>query len=308
MFQLSQIRCFVVLANELHFGRAAVRLHMTQPPLSRQIQQLEAALNVQLFERTQRSVHLTPAGKAFLPEAEYLLEVSQSAASVARRAATGEAGSVSLGYVAGASFSFMPRIVAAATAQLPGLDIVLRDMSTAEQFEALRSGRLDVGIVRAPADHADLRSASVLREPFVVAMPASHPLAAKRRLAIGDLHRQDLIMYEPGQGGSMYELLTTAFHAAQVAPRYVQHVRQTYSLMGLVGSGVGLALVQASAARLRMPGVVVRPISLPASAVSELHLAWRAADEAGNPAVNRFRLLVLAEAAGAAQLARLEGA
>ncbi len=297
MFQLSQIRCFVVLANELHFGRAAVRLHMTQPPLSRQIQQLEAELNVQLFERTQRSVHLTPAGKAFLPEAEYLLEVSQSAASVARRAAAGEAGTVSLGYVSGASFSFMPRIVAAATAQLPGLAIVLRDMSTAEQFEALRSGRLDAGIVRAPADHADLRSASVLREPFVAMLPAAHPLAARQRLTMADLHRQDLIMYEPGQGGLMYELLTAAFHTEQVVPRYVQHVRQTYSLMGLVGSGLGLALVQASAARLSMPGVVVRPIALPADAVSELHLAWRARDEVDNPAVDRFRQLVLAEAA-----------
>jgi len=296
MFQLSQIRCFVVLANELHFGRAAVRLHMTQPPLSRQIQQLEASLDVQLFERTQRSVHLTPAGKAFLPEAQYLLAVSQSAASVARRAATGEAGTVSLGYVAGASFSFMPRVVAAATAQLPGLDIVLRDMSTAEQFEALRSGRLDVGIVRAPADHADLRSASVMREPFVVALPTAHPLAARRRLSIEDLHQQNLIMYEPGQGGCMYELLTTAFHAAQVAPRYVQHVRQTYCLMGLVGSGLGLALVQASVARMRMSGVVVRPIRLPVNVVSELHLAWRAEDELTNPAVNRLRLLVMVEA------------
>ncbi|APW39937.1 hypothetical protein RD110_24285 [Rhodoferax koreense] len=300
MFQLSQIRCFVVLANELHFGRAAVRLHMTQPPLSRQIQQLEAALGVQLLERTQRNVQLTPAGKAFLPEAEYLMQLSQSAASVARRAAQGEAGTVRLGYVAGASFGFMPRIVAAANKQLPGLDIVLRDLSTTEQFEALRSGRLDVGITRSPADHADLRSASVLREPFVAALPAAHPLAARRKLAIEALHGQDLIMYEPGQGGSMYELLTAAFHAARVAPRYVQHVRQTYCLMGLVGSGIGIALIQASAARLRMPGVAVRPIGLPAAAVSEFHLAWRAADEAANPAVERFRQLVLADAGKAA--------
>ncbi|MDB5848561.1 MAG: hypothetical protein JWP29_2313 [Rhodoferax sp.] len=303
MFQLTQIRCFVVVANELHFGRAAVRLHMTQPPLSRQIQQLEAALGVLLLERTQRNVRLTPAGQAFLPEAEYLLQVSQSAASVARNAAQGEAGTVALGYVPGASF--MPRMVAAANAQLPGLNIVLRDLSTTEQFEALRSGRLDVGITRTPADHTDLRSASVLREPFVAALPASHPLAAKRRLAITDLHRQDLITYEPGQSGSMYELLSAAFHAAGVAPRYVQHVRQTYSLMGLVANGIGMALIQESAARLRMPGVVVRAVALPATAVSELHLAWRAADASANPAVERFRDVVLAEAA---RVAPSEGA
>lgn len=298
MFQLSQIRCFVVVANELHFGRAAARLFMTQPPLSRQIQQLEAMLNVQLLERNQRNVKLTPAGKAFLPEAEYLLQVSESAASVARSAATGDAGTVALGYVAGASFSLMPRIVSASTRLLPGLNIVLRDLSTAQQFEALRSGRLDVGILRAPADHADLGSASVLREPFVAALPAAHPLAKRRRLTMQDLHRQDLIMYEPGQGGSMYELLTAAFCTAQVSPRYVQHVRQTYCLMGLVGSGLGMALIQASAAQLRMPGVVLRPIALPTTAVSEMHLAWRIKDEVDNPAVNRFRLMVLAEAAG----------
>ncbi|RRH83688.1 LysR family transcriptional regulator [Variovorax beijingensis] len=294
MFQLSQIRCFVVVANELHFGRAAARLHMTQPPLSRQIQQLEAALGVPLLERNQRNVRLTPAGKAFLPEATYLLEASQTAASVARRAASGEAGSISLGYVAGASFVLLPRIVAAARAQLPGLDVVLRDMSSVEQYEALLSGRLDVGIVRAPADRADLRSASVVREPFVAAVPVGHPLAARRKLAMADLHGQDLVMYEPGQGGSMYELLTAAFHAAHVAPRYVQYVRQTYCVMGLVSSGIGIALVQASAAGLRVPGVVARPIALPPDTVSEMHLAWRAADEKTNPAVERFRRLVLA--------------
>jgi DNA-binding transcriptional LysR family regulator len=137
----------------------------------------------------------------------------------------------------------------------------------------------------------------VEREAFVVALPAGHTLARRRQLDMDDLHGQDLIMYEPGQGGSMYELLTTAFHAAQVVPRYVQHVRQTYCLMGLVGSGVGLALIQASAARLRLPGVVARPIRLPPYAVSEFHLAWRARDETDNPVVDRFRRLVLAETA-----------
>ena len=300
LFQLTQLRCFVVVAHELHFGRAAARLHMTQPPLSRQIQQLEAVLGVQLFERNQRSVRLTPAGRAFLPEAEHVLALSQNAAAVARRAATGEAGSLALGYVAGASFGFMPRIVAAARQRLPGLDIRLRDMSSAEQHEALRTGRLDIGIVRAPADHADLRCACVLREPFVACVPAAHPLARKRRaLVLADLHGQDLVMYAPGEGGNLYALFTSAFDAAQVQPRYVQHVRQTYCLPGLVGAGVGMALVQASMGALQMPGVVVRPIALPPHVVSQLYLAWRATDEVDNPVVERFRRMVLAEAASA---------
>ncbi len=120
MLQFGQLRCFVVVATERHFGRAAARLNMTQPPLSRQIQQLEHALGVRLLDRGPHAVRLTPAGQAFLPEAERLLEASHAAALVARRAMTGEGGSVRVGYVGGASFSLLPRIVVAAAARLPG--------------------------------------------------------------------------------------------------------------------------------------------------------------------------------------------
>jgi DNA-binding transcriptional LysR family regulator len=292
MLQLGQLRCFVVVAAERHFGRAAARLNMTQPPLSRQIQQLEHALGVRLLDRGPHAVRLTPAGQAFLPEAERLLEASLAAALVAQRAMTGERGSLRLGYVGGASFSLLPRIVAAASEQLPGVDIVLRDLSSAEQLEALRTRRIDVGIIRPPIAGADLDSACVLREPFVVAMPAGHALAARKRLALRDLDGQDLVMYEPGQGGRMYELLTGVFHTAGIAPRYVQYVRQTYSMLGLAAGGVGLALLQRSASNLSMAGAVMRPITLPAHVVSELHLVWRRNDAAEQPVVARFTELV----------------
>lgn len=292
MLQFNQLRCFVVVATELHFGRAAARLNMTQPPLSRQIQQLEHALGVKLLERSPHAVRLSPAGRAFLPEAERLLELSHAAALTARRAMTGEGGSLALGYVAGASFNALPRIVAAASEQLPGVEIVLRDLSSSEQLEALRTGRIDVGILRPPLAGQDLQFACVLREPFVLALPAGHPLAARKRLALRDLDGENLIMYEPGQGGRMYELLSSVFHGAGVAPRVVQYVRQTYVILGLVASGVGLALLQRSATALVMKGAVMRPIELPPHAVSELHLAWRKRDEVEQPTVSRFTRLV----------------
>ncbi|WP_198320798.1 LysR family transcriptional regulator [Azohydromonas aeria] len=294
MFQFSQIRCFVALATELHFGRAAQRLNMTQPPLSRQLQQLEHALGVRLLERGPHVVRLTPAGQAFLPEAQRLLEVAQSAALAARRAESGEEGNIALGYVAGASFTLLPRIVAAAAAQLPRVQIVLRDMSSSEQLEALRTGRIDVGIVRPPVALPDLDSTTLLREPFVVALPAGHALATRRRLQLRHLDGQPLVMYEPGQGGRMYELLTSVFHAAGVTPRYVQYVRQTYCMLGLVASGIGLALLQRSAGCLSMEGTVMRPIALPAHAVSEMCLVWRRKDVEEKPVVARFTELVRA--------------
>lgn len=292
MFQFNQIRCFVVVATELHFGRAAVRLNMTQPPLSRQIQQLEHALGVRLLDRGPHAVRLTPAGRAFLPEAERLLEASHSATLAARRAMTGESGCIMLGYVAGATFSVLPRIVAAAAAHLPDVEIVLRDMSSSEQLDALRTGRINVGILRPPVAGPDLAFTCVLREPFVVAIPAGHALADRAGLVLKDLDAQDLIMYEPGQGGRMYELLTSVFHTAGVTPRYVQYVRQTYCLLGLVASGVGLALMQRSAQGLSMAGAVMRPIELPAHAVSELNLVWRQHDAADQPVVARFTELM----------------
>jgi DNA-binding transcriptional LysR family regulator len=293
MFQFSQLRCFSVLAAELHFGRAAVRLNMTQPPLSRQIQQLEHAVGARLFERGPHAVRLTAAGLAFLPEAERLIDAAHAAALTARRAMTGELGTVVLGYVAGASFSVLPRIVACAAVQLPDLQIVLRDMSSSEQLEALRSRRIDVGVVRPPVADRDVASLRLLREPFVAVVPQAHPLAARDRLAVADLQGQALVMYEPGQGGRMHELLSSVFHTAGVVPRVVQQVRQTYSLLGLVASGLGLALLPRSATVLSMPGAVMRPIDLPDHAVSELALVWRRADAEERPAIARLVALVM---------------
>lgn len=296
MLQLNQVQCFIELARELHFGRAAERLNMTQPPLSRAIQQLEWELGVILFERRQNAVALTAAGRAFLPKAVHLLDLADAMTSVARRSAIGAAGAAAtalIGYVPSAGFDFLPRVMAAVSRQLPGIEMILHEMSTPEALAALHAGRLDLAVVRAPAQFDGLQARCVVREPVVAAIPASHPLAFKSRLVIGDLHEQPFIMYSPGQGGYFYELTTAAFHTSGIAPRGVQHVQKTHTILSLVGSGLGLALLPQATSAACFAGVAFRPIDLPVPIVSELHLAWPSGGRSAARHLERLRELIL---------------
>lgn len=294
MLQLNQVQCFVELARELHFGRAAERLNMTQPPLSRAIQQLEWELGVILFERRQNAVSLTAAGRAFLPKAVHLLDLSEAMTSVARRSATGGAAAIALiGYVPSAGFDFLPRVMAAVSRELPGIEMILHEMSTPEALAALHAGRLDLAVVRAPAQFEGLQVRRVVQEPVVAAIPQSHPLAAKSCLAIGDLHEQPFIMYSPGQGGYFYELTTAAFHTAGISPRCVQQVQKTHTILSLVGSGLGLALLPQATSAAGFAGVAFRPVDLPAPIVSELYLAWPASGRSSAHHLEQLRELIL---------------
>lgn len=294
MFELNQLRCFTAVATELNFRRGAERLNMTQPPLSRQIQLLEHQLGVRLLERTKRSVRLTPAGRAFLPEAEELLRRAQTVALAARRVATGDAGSVAIGFVAGAIYRLLPRIVAAARALLPDIDLVLKEMTTIEQLEALASRRIDLGLVRPALDRRGLEGECVVSEPFVVAVPQHHPLAARRRLTLAMLAGQPLITYSPSDWQPFYELLAGAFRMAGVTPRFIQFLGSTHAILALVNTGMGLALVPQSASRLQFEQVAFRPVGLDPGVRAELHLVWRGEND--NPALPTLRALIVREA------------
>ncbi|TXM99895.1 LysR family transcriptional regulator, partial [Methylobacterium sp. WL122] len=162
MFDFSQLRCFATVAEELHFGRAAARLNMTQPPLSRQIQVLERVLDVQLLDRTSRSVRLTAAGRSFLPEAQRILRLAETATHVTRQVAAGRAGVLKLGFTAASAYDFLPRLVIAARAELPDVTLSLREMVTKDQVEELLGGRIDAALVRPPVTHPDLASVRAL--------------------------------------------------------------------------------------------------------------------------------------------------
>ena len=275
MFQFSQLFCFVAVANELHFGRAAARLHMTQPPLTRQIQLLEETVGVRLLERSSRSVTLTPAGKVFLAEAEYILQRSQEAVLLAQRAERGDVGMVTLGFIPAAGYEFLPQVLARLRTSFPHLDVALREMSSVDQRDALSAGRIDLGLIRHFTCHPDIKTTCVVRDPFILALPETDPLCRKESIALGDLDDRNYIMYPPVESRYFYELLSGLFHAVHIKPCYVQYLSQDHTILSLVGAGIGMALVPASAQRLMFPGVVFRQIDLGKRLDAELHLAWR---------------------------------
>ncbi len=286
MTELTQLRCFVALAEELHFGRAAARLNMTQPPLSRQLQQLEHDAGVRLVERSSRFVGLTPAGKAFLVDAREILRAVDEALLSARRIAKGEGGVLTLGFIPAASYSVLPRLVSFIAAELPHVQLVLKEMVTADQVDALATDRIDAGVLRMPIDRRGMECVSISREPFVVAVPAGRPLAEGRTLAAKDLDRQKLVMYAPVESRYHHELVSSAFRAANIAPVFVQYAREIHTMLALVGAGVGVALVPKIAGNLGFAGVALQDITFKPQIFSELTFVWR--QRSSNPALRAF--------------------
>ncbi|HEY5841115.1 MAG TPA: LysR substrate-binding domain-containing protein [Mycobacterium sp.] len=287
MFSLARLSCFIAVAEELHFGRAAERLHMTQPPLSRQIQQLENELGVVLIDRTTRSVTLTPAGVAFLPDARRILQLAEGAALTVKRVPAGDLGTVVVGFTAASAHAVLPRLLDKAREQLPDVQLELREMVTAAQIEGLMTGELDLGMARPPLKRPGLVSRPLLHEQLIAAVPSAHPLAAlPRQLTLTDLDGQDVIMYSPVEARYFNELLISTFTIAGATPRYVQYVTQVHTMLVLVRSGIGIALVPASAATLHPNDVVFRSVGAFRERPVELDAVWRG--DSTNPALLRL--------------------
>jgi len=284
MFELSQLRCFVALAEELHFGRAAARMHMTQPPLSRQIQLLEHHIGAQLFARSSRNVRLTPAGRSFLPEAKEILRLAESASLAARRVSRGEAGVVTIGFTASSGYRFLPGLILVSRQELPDVDLILKEMVTLDQVAALTSGRLDLALLRPNAATADFETRCVAREPLVLALPENHPLSRGRPPTLADFDHAPFLTYSPIEARYFHDLVAGTFARAGVHPNYVQHVTQIHSILAFVKAGLGAALIPEAATSLRFEGVVFRAVDKirPARPV-ELFMAWKADND--NPAL-----------------------
>ncbi|WP_375138952.1 LysR family transcriptional regulator [Azohydromonas caseinilytica] len=297
MMDLFQLRCFVAVSEELHFGKAATRLHMTQPPLSRQIQLLEESVGARLLERTSRSVRLTSAGAALYPDALKILRLADDAATAARLTARGDTGRVVVGYTAVAGYVLIPTLLKLAREALPGIDIVLEEMVSAEQFRALAAEALDLAFVRPMHSEAELDYHCVVREPMQLALPADHPLARRRRIALDDLAGQPLVMYSEKEGKYFHDKIKSLFVATGVQPHYVHHIGQTHTIMALVQAGIGLAIVPASAKHVRFENVTFRDLWRQ-DVVAEIYLAWRRAGR--NPAQQRLREFIVEHLTGAA--------
>jgi len=296
MFELSQLRCFVAVAEELHFGRAATRLNMTQPPLSRQVQLLERILGVVLLDRTSRSVRLTPAGRTFLIEARRILRLAETAALATRRIASGDAGRVAIGFTAASGYSFLPKLVDLGRTKLPNVDLALREMVTGEQIEALLTGRIDLGLIRPPLNRPEFDKLRVMTEPLVAALPSGDPRLAKDVVELSDFDARPMVMYAPEGAGYFYAMLSAMFDEAGAAPQYVQHMSQIHSILALVHARIGAAVVPQAAMRLHFDGVEFRPLNITPAQPVELYVAWRRDND--NPSLKPFLALIEAQAEG----------
>lgn len=299
MFTLNQLESFVAVAETLHYGRAAERLSISQPPLSRRIQLLERELRVELFDRTGRAVRLTTAGQAFLGDARRILGLSEQAALTVRRVPAGEIGTVAMGFTASSAHSILDAVVAAARTRLPGVDLVLRERVSGTQLEELRAGELDLVLVRPPVRGSELAHHPLHREPLLAAIPAAHPLAGREEIPhVRDFDDEPFVMYSPSEARYFYEVLVGVFRGAGIAPRYVQHLSQVHTILALVRAGLGLALVPRAAEAFGLDGVVLRPVEGIRGEPVELVAAWRADDD--NPALHAVRDLVVEVAEAAA--------
>lgn len=286
MFELSHLRCFVAVAQELHFGRAAARLNMTQPPLSRQIMILERELDAQLLERSSRVVKLTPVGRIFLPEARRIVRLSESAVNWTKRVWRGEAGTLRIGFTAASGYSRVPDLVSAIRREMPDVDVVLREMVTSQQMDGLTNGVLDIGLLRPLTDSSRFETRHFPPEPFLAAMPIGDPLCRNASLTLADLHRRAFVTYSPDASQYFHDLSVSLFYRGRIQPEIVQQVGQIHTLLALVAAGFGLGLVPESACRLKIEGVEFRPIETDPPRPVELVMAWDVANE--NPALGPF--------------------
>ena len=292
LMELRHLRYFVTVAEELHFGRAAERLFIAQPPLSQQIQQLERELGVALFARTSRRVQLTPAGEAFLPEARQILASIGQAAGAAQRAARGDSGWLGIGFAASATYDLLPAVLHDFRALYPDVALSLQELNAAEQAAALGDKTIHVGFARPYAPHPDAVVGAVLREPFLAAFPQAHPRAGDAPLRLPALKDEPFISFPERPQPSYAEAVRIACESAGFAPRVVQEVREMQTALSLVAAGFGVALLPASVTHLHRDGVVYRPLEEPAPR-TELAVVSRSDDP--SPVLQNFLAVVRAQ-------------
>jgi LysR family transcriptional regulator, benzoate and cis,cis-muconate-responsive activator of ben and cat genes len=259
--ELRLLRYFVAVAEELHFGRAAQRLHLAQPGLSQQIQALEQQLGVKLFERTSRQVRLTTAGAVLLDEGRRLIAQAERVVDQVRRAGLGQVGRITVAAIGSATYDVIPRLLREHRRRYPDVEVVLREMSTPAQAKALRSGEIDVGFLRLPADVGDLVSRTVREERMALMLPGSHPLARLTEVPIRALEREPLILFPAAPRPSWADSVIAACREAGFEPVVAQEAMESATVVSFVAAEIGVAPIPEGLAVLARPGVVCRPIT-----------------------------------------------
>jgi DNA-binding transcriptional LysR family regulator len=276
--ELRHLRAFAAVAEELHFGRAAARLHIAQPPLSQQIKYLERDLGVQLLERTTRQVRLTNAGAVFLEHARRVLAEADRARESVLLTERGERGEIRVGLTGATTWRLLPRMTRAYRARYPLVRLELHpSVFSGAQISGLLDGGIDVSLLRAPVP-APLASRTLLDEELVAVLPDDHPLAARTSIPLADLAEENFVSYPDRQGSNLRDTAMRACAAVGFWPRVVQEAQDTYTVVALVAAAVGVALLPASAQWLHFEGVAFRRVT-GADVRAPVSLTWRAGDE-----------------------------
>jgi DNA-binding transcriptional LysR family regulator len=285
--ELRRIQYFVAVAEEAHFGRAAQRLQMAQPPLSQQIRALEAEMGVTLFHRTTRKVELTAAGARFLVRARAILAEVDDAVTEAAQVADGMLGRIAIGFTGSATYDLLPSLVRVLRADLPGIELDIHgEMLTPDQVTALADGSLDLGLLRPPVHNTAIDVQVLRREPLIAVLPEYHPLAGRDQVRLPDLRDDPFITYPSHHRSVVYEAVMEACQRAGFVPATVHEVAETSTMVSFVAAGLGVALVPASVQHLRITGATYLPLAGTTREV-ELALATRAGET--SPHVARVR-------------------
>ncbi|MFF5205810.1 LysR family transcriptional regulator [Streptosporangium sp. NPDC000396] len=282
---LHQLYAFAVLSEELHFGRAAERLGIAQPPLSQQIRRLEQKVGHPLFDRRSGRVVLTAAGHELLPAARRALEEVAGGLDAARRTGEGETGRIRIGFAASLALTILPGILRAYRARYPEVEMEIREMTTAPQVAALHEHAIDIGLLREPPDEQGLVAEPILSEEFVAVLPVGHPLATRRVVPVAALAGEPFVLLPRATGPTVHDRILGLCRAAGFEPRIGQFAVEWQTVSALVEAGLGVSLAPASIRRIRLKGVAYRRIE-PDTARTTVAVCWRHDDR--NPLIARF--------------------
>ena len=273
--ELRHLRYVVTVADTLHFGQAAKRLHLSQPPLSQQIRQLEDELQVKLFHRTKRQVQLTEAGRMFVQEARVILAQAAHVSNLASRMTRGQVGQLTVGVAGPVDAPIFVEILRAFATRYPKVHIVLRNLGSMDQTQAISEGRLHAGFVDLPIDDAGLATVPVLRQPIVLALPPEHPLAAHERVPLRALADEPQIMFARSNAPRFFDAVLAACRQAGFSMNIAHEVDNLYTACALVAAGLGVCFVPAGVQDGRTSSMVFRPV-VPALPIEmEIALAYK---------------------------------
>jgi DNA-binding transcriptional LysR family regulator len=285
MIELRHLRYFIAVAEELHFGRAAERLHIAQPPLSMQIKQLEAELGFQLFHRTKRSVKLTEAGQVFFAESQKIFRLLDQAIQTGRQVSRGEVGQLVIGFVSSAAYNVLPDILRTFHTLVPEVKLELHELTTDQQLQWLRENRLDIGLLRPPIEDRAFETEVIFQEPLAIALPENHALATATTVSLQDFSREAFISFSRTLAPGLYDQIISLCQQSGFSPNVVQEAIQMQTIISLVAAEMGVAIVPISLQNLQRTGVVYKPLreETPQAAIA---LIYKKDDP--TPSVQRF--------------------